>query len=309
MNETPNDEQVTKKAPNPLLNRFNKMPAESFDLPSRGEFYNNGELDPEVVNGKILIFPMTTVDEITMKSPDMLYDGTAIEKVFSRCMPQIKKPLKLLANDVDYLMVCLRMVTYGNLLEIYWDCPKCKKSEDDLPNDEIGDSSLQDGVRISHRHEDDRVDDFINAKPTYEVNLSKFINDTKKIPSKNDERFTIKLISGEIVKLRPSTYEEITNIYKYDIKTLKTPEELSNYIIESVLTVVESVNGHTDKDDIAEWAAKCEAPVLDDLRQKMSVANDWGTNFDYDFTCRKCNKTTNVSIPLNPIHFFSKPSI
>jgi hypothetical protein len=84
--------------PNPLLEKLKKkIPGETFRLPSRGLFYTNGELDPEVENGEIVIYPMTTVDELALRSPDMLFQGTAITQVIRRTVPQILKPERLIA--------------------------------------------------------------------------------------------------------------------------------------------------------------------------------------------------------------------
>ena len=58
-------------SPNPLLERI-KLPGDSFALPSGGLFYGEGVLDPSVSNAEIHVHPMTTLDEITMKSPDLL---------------------------------------------------------------------------------------------------------------------------------------------------------------------------------------------------------------------------------------------
>ena len=97
--------------PNPLLDRLNRMPGETIRLPSLGQFYEHGELEEGVVNGEIVLNPMTMTDEIMMKSPDMLFQGTAIERVFQRCSPQIKKPLDLLSSDVDFILTHLRKIS------------------------------------------------------------------------------------------------------------------------------------------------------------------------------------------------------
>ena len=113
------DEQNMPLQPpaNPLMERA-RIPGETFALPSAGLFYKNGELSSDVIDGEVVVNPMVTVDELTMKSPDKLLNGTAIVDVFSRCIPQIQDPLRLLAKDVDYLMICLRKVTYGDEIEI-----------------------------------------------------------------------------------------------------------------------------------------------------------------------------------------------
>ena len=82
---------------NPLLSKV-RMPGETYRLPSNDLFYHNDELDPSVRDGEVHVYPMTAVDEIIMKSPDMLFSGKAVEEVFLRCVPQIKKPMELLGK-------------------------------------------------------------------------------------------------------------------------------------------------------------------------------------------------------------------
>ena len=118
-------EVIEQKRENPLLKRKNKFPGETYRLPSKGLLYFNGELDEEVKDGEVIIYPMTTLDEIYMKTPDMLFQGTAIDTVFKRCIPQIKQPLNLLSNDVDYLLAALRKVSYGNHILINHNCSFC----------------------------------------------------------------------------------------------------------------------------------------------------------------------------------------
>jgi len=88
---------------NPLLTRV-EMPGSTFQLPSRGLFYDNGELRDDVEMGEVHVHPMSAFDEILMKTPDALFSGEAVHKVFLRCIPQVLQPVELLAKDVDFLL-------------------------------------------------------------------------------------------------------------------------------------------------------------------------------------------------------------
>jgi len=102
---------------NPLLQRI-QMPGETFRLPSGGLFYEKGILSEKVVDGEIHVFPMTGIDEITLKTPDLLFSGNAVKQVFSRCIPDVLQPGKLLAKDVDFLIICLRKVSFGSEMDL-----------------------------------------------------------------------------------------------------------------------------------------------------------------------------------------------
>jgi hypothetical protein len=312
-------ENNASKHVNPLLQRINKMPPESFKLPSGGIYYNNGELDDEVVNGELLIYPMTTIDEITMKSTDLLYNGEAVERVFLRCIPQVKKPKQLLSNDVDFLMICLRVVTYGNNMDIYWNCPKCaeteKKNKEEHDNNEKKEDVTIDGIdnideiRTDINRGDSNLEESINVRPIKSIDLNQFIKKVRPLNTQKKNDFIVKLSTGEVVQLRPTKFEEMIKLFQYDIDQLKSPDELVDFIVDNIAAVVDTIDGHANKDDIREWAKQCSAPVLNELREKTSSANDWGTSFEYELKCEKCNYVNKTEIPLNPLHFFTKPSV
>src|SRR3569832_318234 len=85
----------------------NTLPGQTYRLPSLGK-YPEGVLSDDVVNGELVLHPMSTLDEIYLKTPDMLFQGTAIEQVFARRVPQVLKPLELIPKDVDYILSALR---------------------------------------------------------------------------------------------------------------------------------------------------------------------------------------------------------
>jgi hypothetical protein len=316
---------------NPLLRRFTHIPPETFRLPSGGVFYQNGELDPEVVNGEVIVHPMTAVDEIAIRSPDMMFQGTAVEKVFRRCIPQVKKPLELLTNDVDYLLVCLRMVTYGSTLDLNWECPVCaeerKALEDEVKENlqrEIQDGSVRktgseqpmnprfpsndDGVEaVQTRGDSEQAQVIDNSKVSYKVDLNDFIKKTRAL--KVTEDFTVELPTGEVVALKPSTYADTTKMLQQSNEDFKDPDEIFEFIADAIMGVIKSVDGVTNQAHIREWLEMCEAPSLTYLQEKMHVTNEWGTEFTYNFKCKDCGHEVEGVIPLNPVSFFSRPSV
>ena len=58
------------------LRQFFRRPAVFFKLPSGGKNYAPGVLDmPE--NEEFPVYPMTAIDEISMRTPDALFNGSA----------------------------------------------------------------------------------------------------------------------------------------------------------------------------------------------------------------------------------------
>ena len=96
---------------NPLLDKI-KLPGRIFQLPSRGIFYEDEELSEDIKNGEIHVQAMSALDEITLKNPDQLFSGDAVQNIFKNCLTGVNKPVNLLSKDIDALMLFLRTVTY-----------------------------------------------------------------------------------------------------------------------------------------------------------------------------------------------------
>lgn len=120
---------------NPLRQYF-RRPAVYIKLPSNGEGYPEGSIDmPE--NREIPIYPMTAIDEITTRTPDALFNGTAVVELIKSCVPNIKDPWKVTNVDLDPLLIAIRAATYGTKMEIDTKCEKCEteaKYDVDLTN-------------------------------------------------------------------------------------------------------------------------------------------------------------------------------
>jgi hypothetical protein len=81
------------------LRQFFRRPAVYFSLPSKGKDYDIDVLElPE--SGELPVYPMTAIDEITVRTPDALYNGSAVADLIKSCVPAIKDPWRLNSNDL-----------------------------------------------------------------------------------------------------------------------------------------------------------------------------------------------------------------
>lgn len=111
------------------LQRYFRQPAIYVRLPSGGKYYPEGTIDIPP-NGELPVYPMTAVDEITYRTPDALFNGSAVVDVIKSCVPNIKDPWSIPAMDVDTILVAIRIASYGNDMEIETTCPHCKTSHE-----------------------------------------------------------------------------------------------------------------------------------------------------------------------------------
>lgn len=113
-------------ANNPLKQYF-RRPAVHLRLPSNGKFYDNNTLDVPVT-GELPIYPMTAIDEVTVKTPDALFNGSAVAELIKSCVPSFKDPWNINSIDLDAVLIAIRAASGGSNLEIDTNCPACKET-------------------------------------------------------------------------------------------------------------------------------------------------------------------------------------
>ena len=110
---------------NPLRQYF-RRPAVYLRLPSGGTDYVPGALDmPE--SGELPVYPMTAIDEITARTPDALYNGSALIEMIKSCIPNIKDPWNISSNDMDSILIAMKAASGSETMEIESECPSCKE--------------------------------------------------------------------------------------------------------------------------------------------------------------------------------------
>lgn len=270
-------ENTDEQKINPLINKLNRMPGTTFRLPSKGLLYHNGELDESVKDGELLVYPMTTLDEIYMRSPDMLFQGTAIEKVFSRRIPQIKKPLELFSNDVDYLLVCLRKVSYGDFISIKHRCDKCPT-------------------------------DTVETRP-YDIPLNHFFQNTKELSADVKKSLSFTLSNGFKINLKAARVDEVLDLYRFNNMNDGTSlDDMEKFLIKSFSTTIDSVDGVEEKEFIEEWLSELPRTIMEEFKGKLEKINNWGVEFNYTIECEDCGAPQQINTVLNPLYFFILPS-
>jgi len=259
---------------NPLLLSI-RMPGETFRLPSGGLFYppESGILAPTVTDGEIMIFPMTALDEIAMKTPDLLFSGKAVEQVFGRCVPDVLKPNELLAKDVDFILIALRKVSYGLEIELQY----------------------------KHTCENAKVHSYI-------ASIDNFIRMSKRIdPSRLVSDFSVDLINGQKAKLSPLNYKNFVEIMQASEQSSDndTPEKIAAGLYKSISKIILSIDGIEDKDMIIEWLSKIPPKMITQITSAIDKTTEWGPDFKTKIKCKDCGLEESISTPLNPLTFFT----
>lgn len=263
---------MSESTTNPLLAKI-RLPGRIFQLPSRGIFYTNGELDDSVKDGEIHFHPMTALDEINMKNPDQLFSGRAVQEVLPRCCPQIKKPGELLSKDIDAVMLFLRTVTYGG------------------------------GFDIIVKHSCESGKDH-----SYTVDIEKVINEATSIdPTTTVASYNMTMPNDQVIKLQPSRYMQVIELIKHNqSRNELTVLDVQKNLIDMLAGIIVSVDDIVNPDMIREWLQSIPAPWANRIADKVDSVNSWGPNLTVKIACKDCGQDFDVDVPINPVSFFTE---
>jgi hypothetical protein len=257
---------------NPLLASL-KLPGRIFQLPSRGIFYKNGELDPDIKNGEIHVRPMSALDEIIMKNPDQLFSGDGIDTVFKHCVSGIAKPRELLSKDVDAITMFLRVVTYGQSYE-FMARHICEDAKD-------------------HSYVAD-VEQLISNMPLID-------------PTTVEDLFSLTVANGQKISIKPNRYQHMLDLIKAnESKTSPTAADTQANLMSMLLGVIESIDEIKDPKLITEWVKLAPVSYINRLGEKINATSDWGPNLKWTCECKDCKQNFEIELPINPVSFFTE---
>jgi len=284
---------MTANQANPLK-QFYRKESVYIQLPSRGNFYDADVIE-FLENGELAIMPMTAADEIALKNPDALLSGKAIVDVITSCVPGVKKPRKLLACDIDALMIAIREASYGSEATMQLKCT----------NPECG------------------------AQNEYALNLDLLLNESETL----DESYEVQLPSQLTVYLKPGTFETMNRQNKAAFENAKVQRamntamlsdeaamsmlarvfstltklnfELINDAIEKI--VFTDAEGElqtiTNKNHIGDFIQNIDKSTVDLIDTKIAEINKIGIAKTLDATCITCQHKWSAPIEFNPVNF------
>jgi hypothetical protein len=269
---------------NPLRQYFRK-PAIYLKLPSQGIGYEPGVIDMPT-NGELPIYPMTALDEISLKTPDALFNGQAIVDLITSCAPNVKNPWKINNIDMDALLVAIRTATEGNKQEISSTCPSCNEESKYDINLISGLSSID----ISIYDEEIQLGDlYFKLKPlsydvVHEINIKQFELEKlyKQLDEKDEEKF---------IEVNKKLYVMTNHI------TLETISKCVAYIKTNSIIV-------TEQEYILEFLKNCDKTIYETIRDKSIELKEKSKIKPFKVVCINCQHNYEQEIMLNMSDFF-----
>jgi hypothetical protein len=107
------------------LNQYFRQPAIYLKLPSQGRFWEENSIDLPLT-GEIPVMPMTAMDDLNLKTPDALFNGTGVVNLIQSCCPNITNAWNTPSTDLDAILIAIRIASYGEKMPFETKCPRCQ---------------------------------------------------------------------------------------------------------------------------------------------------------------------------------------
>lgn len=276
---------------NPLYKYFRNAQIH-IALPSRGQFYPEGTLDMPP-NGEIPIFPMTAADEMKARTPDALFNGSAIANIISSCAPNIKDPWQMPVTDMNALLAAIRLASYGEEMEIGSPCPSCGNLN--LVNVDL--RSVLGSIKPATNEETFALGDLVfSFRPlTYtqlnDINRASFDNQRQLNAINSNDGMS----DGERSKLLGDAYRFITDL------TMRTIAATISSIKASDVLV-------TDTNQIYEYLMNCPKASYELIRDNSVKARINNELAPIPVVCQSCEHEYNQEFTLDISNFFETAS-
>lgn len=271
---------------NPLKQYF-RRPSVYMKLPSGGAGYPEGALDlPD--NGELPIYPMTAIDEITARTPDALFNGTAVVELIRSCVPNIKDPWAVTNVDLDALLVAIKAASSpSGEMDVESQCPKCE----DVSTFKIILGGILAGL----------------SNPDFDTELE---------------------VGDLSIKFRPLSFKEVNqaSIEQFDLQRMfaslenMTDEEQKSKAMQEALARITNLTmvllsksivhiktpsvPVTELDYILDFLQHCDRNLYIQIRDYSSKIREQSEIKPMQFTCASCSHQYEQSITLNPTDFF-----
>lgn len=276
---------------NSFLTQYQRQPKIYVDLPSKGQFYNDQIIqDSQYTN--LPVFGMNTMDELMLKTPDALFSGDATVSVIKSCMPLIKDPWQLLNFDLEYLLVSVRIATYGELMPISSKCPHCKSSTDhDIELTRISDHYS----RLSFKPISIRLDNDL------QINLRPLTYKESNYFSK--ENF---VLQKQILQLGDKDEEKINDQRRDLYKKLSNLN--ADITTQHIYSITNGSDEETDLNVIKQFVFDNDARVFASLQDSVSELNRYWEIPALNAICSndQCGKDYTTTIEMDYSSFFGK---
>jgi len=241
-------------------------------LPSRGipYFENNSvneifQEDGISNDGKVQIRILTTRDELIWTDQKLVDDLKAPMIILKNTVLGLKKPELLIRADVESMLLFARVLTYGNMTKVSWQCSECN-SLNELKVDYL---------KLP-----------VNRLDAFDDLMLKF---------KNYELFMIPIIFKEAVEIQKANDNDVSEQLDKIVSCIQRVDVEHDGIKQTV----------TDKMLIAQWVEQINPRDFKVIVNHFTDVNKIGTVMDLDVKCSHCGYKEKTDVVVDITNFFS----
>lgn len=276
--------------PNNPLTQYFRQPAIYIRLPSQGKFYPPGALNMPP-NGELPVLPMTSNDEITYRTPDALFNGTATVNVIKSCVPSIRDPWAMPSADLDAVLIGIRIASYGHVMDISTTCPSCENQEEisvDL-------RAVNDTMRIGE----------------YDQNLS--VSDLEfwfqpisyKTVNQNNQ---VQMEQQQAMRLLQSDADEQTKMDQLNRSMSVINDTTTMTIANSIAAIKTPTAMVTETEFIVDYLRNCDSKIFNQLKDHVIALKKNSEVKPLKLSCSECNHQYEQPFTLDLSSFFVNAS-
>lgn len=270
---------------NPLKQYF-RRPGVYLKLPSKGTGYSPATLTmPET--GELPVFPMTAIDEITTKTPDSLYNGSAVADIIKSCVPSIKNPWEITSTDLDAILVAIRMATNGSEMDIETTCPKCSEES-------------KYGVNLGMILNNFRVGNYEELTEVHELKIKFKPLNYKELTDNSIKQFEVQKLMISLNEMDQSPEKDNKTSELLRVISLSTIA-----VLASTLEYIETPEIRvTEKDYILDFLQSTDKRVFEAIRDRSVQLRESTQTKPLHITCTSCQHEFDQVFTLNVSDFF-----
>lgn len=276
---------------NPLQKYF-RQPAIFYKLPSDGKFWKDGDLNMPV-NHELPIYPMTTKDEVTLKTPDALMNGAGVVSVIQSCCPSIINAWHMPSIDVDAILIAIRIASFGHEMEFETKCPHC--NEDNNHNLDL--RVLLDNIKCP-----DYSGKIESGELKFKLRPQPYFGSDRGNAIRFEEQKLMQAL--EKIKIEPEVRAaeieaSMTRLFKLGLNTLVDSTE---YIEMNDGTII------SNPEHISEFLANSSSQITKMLQDQLSSYASLAGLRPLEVVCTECTKSYAIPLEFDYGNFFAKGS-
>ena len=277
-----------KTTNNPLAHFF-RQPAMHLKLPSNGQFWKEDALNLPVT-GEVPIYPMTTSDEITLRTPDALLNGAGVVSVIKSCCPCINDPWFMPSIDVDAILIAIRIASYGQSMDIEAKCPKCNEEN----TYQVNLHNVLENITSPDYTKLIEINDLkikLQPQPYFSVNKTNMVT--------FEEQRILQTINDD-------TLDDEVKTAKFN-EHLKRLVELNSQVIVDSTASIQTPDGQivTNKEHITEFYQQVDRKVVKTVRNWLEEAANVAAIRPVAVACSECGKEFNLTVTFDYANFFA----